>query len=173
MNHKIFLVSAFLLLLSFAAEAQIGRLKGVEGVEVIAGISELGYFINPNYSYNLSNSFVVKAGPFYERGNYYDVNFSSIGADAKANWHFWNMKQILYFSLQGGVTGSYDFISNFHIENPESSKGLKYGLFGGWEAEFHKLRKVVIVVNGNQRVLFGTDFGMFRYQIGVGLRYIL
>lgn len=150
------------------AKASTRHVKGMQGVELGVGVSDIGVFAAGYYSRILKREWYGKIGGSFEvetddRFENRTISFDVVGARTLI------LKKAFFFSLMAGPTLVGESIKGFEVEKDIASFG--FGLMGGIEAEFYINSRIVLVSNGYMRYVFNSDLGKTRLYAGVGLKY--
>jgi|GEM_PF-2888292 hypothetical protein len=172
----------FITVLSFCATtlfAQgIRHVHGVKSFELGAGTSQVAKMFYGSYVNYFTSKLYLKGSLFYSMGEDKDLKFTAVGVDAGLNRTIFDLGEIFYFNLGGGLTFSVDqlnpAIKVYDEEGNVTENNYntpKFGLFGNIETETFIHDKIVLIVGVNQKWLFGEEFGKTRWFATAGLRY--
>ena len=178
-----FLVTLLSVLLAGRAEAQ-RCLPKMRGIELKAGLNGAdGYvlgatlssyarggnkwvygveYLQTNHDYR---STTIPAAQFTAEGGFY-YNFLS------------DAKKVVFLYAGASALAGYETVNWGESRLPDGSllTDGDHFIYGGaltLELSAYLTDKVVLLVNGRQRMLFGGDCGRFHSQIGVGVRFMI
>jgi hypothetical protein len=157
---------------------QIRHVKGIQSLELGAGVSGRGNHYYGSYIRYSSNKMYWKCGGYYETGNLHGQGYSSLGIDGAIAYTLVNFREAVYINALAGITGSIDWLNPGLLTYDEIGnasrkdyKTVKIGAFGGVEAEVFLSDKLVIMLGWNERFLLKQIFGNNRWYGYGGLRY--
>ncbi len=146
------------------------HVKGIQGMEFSAGISDLGWAGCIYYTNCFSNRWYGKTGLTYEFIN--DPRFKSwaLTADIAAARTLISRRSIFINVIAGGSAVIHESVEGFVIENKIQPVG--YGLMCGGEIEYFLSNRFVLIGDGILRYIFNSDIGKQRFYGTIGLKYI-
>jgi hypothetical protein len=160
------------------ADAQIRHVKGIQSVELGAGVSGWGNHYYGSYVRYSSNKSYWKYSAYYETGELHGQGYNSMGLDGAIAYTLFNWREAVYINALGGITCSLDWLNPSLLTYDEvgntSRKDystLKVGAFGGIETEVFLSDKFVITLGWNERLLLKEAFGRNRWYGSGGIRY--
>ena len=108
---------------------------------------------------------IFPAAQFTAEGGYY-YNFLS------------DAKKVVFFYAGASALAGYETVNWGESLLPDGSRltdedNFIYGGALTLELSAYVTDKIVLLVNGRQRVLFGGDCGKFHTQVGVGIRFMI
>ena len=179
----LFIVTLLSVLLAGRAEAQRCMPK-MRGIELKAGLNGAdGYvlgatlssyakggnkwvygveYLQTNHDYR---STTIPAAQFTAEGGFY-YNFLS------------DAKKVVFLYAGASALAGYETVNWGESLLPDGSRltdedNFIYGGALTLELSAYVTDKIVLLVNGRQRVLFGGDCGKFHTQVGVGIRFMI
>ncbi|PYF68435.1 conjugal transfer protein TraO [Pedobacter nutrimenti] len=170
---------AFLLIVSITVKGQFGGKTGLGSVWHYPGQIglELGIKRSPiGWSYGVSGSQYIQSNTylkgtlFYDDGNFRRVSQQSVGLTAMYFYSPYSLQETVFFNIGAGVTGNYDRISRFW---PKTTGAFNYGAVVGLEVEAAVADYLMITGSGTQRFLFKEAYGNKRFEIGIGVKYLI
>ena len=172
MKNKCILSFFLLSAVAFSGFAQIRHVKGIQSIDVMAGISGYGQVYQLGYVKYFSSKFYGKLNAFYEMGEYADIGYTSMGIDIVPTYTFLKAGEGIYINGLTGLTFSLDQLTQ-GAEEINVKNTFKYGAMVGAEVEFFITDKIVFLLNGNQRFLLQQNFGNTRFFASAGFRFNL
>ena len=155
------------------ANAQI-HIKGIQGVQLDAGINGMNAGINVNLGYvrffHPKWHYGVLAG--YDQSVENDITYKAYSLKPRLYYAAYSFAEKLFVNA---LAGSFLSHEQFAFENPEegvSPSPLAYGVEGGVQLEYYLSSNVSLILEGTQGLNFGKAKGG-RYQINFGMRYFL
>lgn len=176
---KKLLIITFLVIAAVSSKAQFGGKTGMGsvwhypgqiGVELGIKRSPIGWLYAVSGSQYLQSNSYVKASIFYDQGNFERVKYQSTGISAIYFYSPYSIQETVFFNIGLGVTGNHDKVSNFY-QKPVT--GFNYGLIGGVEVEASIADYLMIIGSGTQRYLKKDAYGRSRFEIGLGIKYLI
>ena len=156
--------------ISLSASAQFRHIKGVNSVDVGAGMSKCGLHYHASYVKYFSPRLYGKLTGFYEIGEDAGLKFTSVGGDVSAAYNVLKVGEGIYINGIGGVTMAMDKITE-GAETFDVNQKFKYGFLFGGEVEFFLSDKIVLVIGADQRIMLASEFGNYRAYYRGGLRF--
>lgn len=143
------------------------RIKGIQGVELTGGLSDLGFSTSAGYVYYLANRWHTRVSLAYEvdRDNRFDNRTWSLDLIGASNLL---ILQRFFVNLLLGPTIVREDIRDFKTE--EGFKHLVLGITTGIEGEYYLRNNVALVANGLLRNLLNSDLGESRYYANLGIK---
>ena len=145
--------------------------KGNSGVHATFHLSEFGKAFSVGYTNYYKEKFVFKVKFNYESGIIGLTNYDSFKFFPTLIYTPFNYNNKLFLNLNGGILVGLEKQLALS-ENPEHTN-LIYGGIVGAELEGFIINNVAVFGNYHQMYQIGSDFGKFRYQYGIGLRYYI
>lgn len=138
-------------------------------VELNAGLTQHGYYMNTGYSRYITSNSYVKVNGFWENGEVKEIDIRNFGLDVIYNHTVLKISNTLFFNIGGGVTFGYDQILSKEILNLDDE--LNFGGLLNAEGEIFFSNNIALIIQANQRFLAKTDFGRQRWFTGIGVKY--
>lgn len=169
----------FLLSLCNSSNAQFGGQTGMGsvwhypgqiGVEIGIKRSPIGWNYSAGGSQYLSSNSYLKGTAFFDDGYFERVKLQSFGVNAMYFYSPYSIAETVFFNVGAGLTGNYDLVKNYW---PNTNKKLNYGIVGGIEIEAAIADYLMVTGTGLQRYLKNDSFGRGRYEIGLGIKYLI
>ena len=144
-------------------------LPGMRGIQLTGGLSDNMRWKNGDgFSYHAGiavSTCLYPASQFTGEGGYY-LNFLS------------DRKKTFFAALGLSALAGYETVNWGESLLTDGSRLTEEDnfIYGGaltLELSAYVTDKIVLLVNGRQRVLFGGDCGKFHTQVGVGIRFII
>lgn len=188
-----YIVGVVILCLSFIGQAQAQRyLPGMRGVQFTGGLSDNMQFKNGDgfgfhagialatYTKN-ANRWVIGAEYLEKRFDYKNNLYPVAQITGEGGYYMMFLsdpKKIFFTSLGISALAGYESVNWGNRMLPDGSMLLDEDnfIYGGaltLELESYVSDRVVLLINARQRVLFGGDCGLFRTQIGLGVKFIM
>ena len=170
MRNKLTFIFAILIFVTTSSVAQFRHIKGVNSVDVGAGMSKYGLHYHASYVKYFSPRLYGKLTGFYELGEDSGLKFTSIGSDVSAAYNVFKVGEGIYINGIGGITMAMDKITE-GAETFDVNQKFKYGFLFGGEVEFFLSDKIVFVIGADQRIMLSSEFGNYRAYYRGGLRF--
>ena len=150
---------------------QVRHIKGMKGVEINLGATGQAPFFAAGYSQYLDRIAYIKGSLGYERGTASNSDFSTYFIDAAMHYTFYSVNPNFFLNAVGGLSGMHEEIEKKEITIDQS--GSSIGVLIGFEMELYIDERWVVLLNGNQRHYFSSNFGKNRWLVGAGIKRIL
>lgn len=182
-GKAVFLAMLLSVLLAGRAEAQ-RCLPKMRGIEMKAGMTGLdGYWLGASLSSYAGggNKWVYGAEYLQTNHPYRSVNVPVAQFTAEGGYYYnflSDAKKTVFLYAGASALAGYETVNWGESRLPDGSlltDGDNF-IYGGaltLELSAYVTDKVVLLVNGRQRMLFGGDCGRFHSQIGVGVRFMI
>lgn len=187
------LLMAVILCFAFTGQAQAQRyLPGQRGIELRAGLSEnfklshqsgQGYYVGVALStYNKKGNRWVFGGEYLQKMYDYKnllIPVSQITAEGGLYYKLLSdPSKTLFFSLGGSVLAGYETRNRGKtlLFDGATITGKDRFVYGGaltFEIETFITDRIIFLLNARERILWGSSVGNFRFQAGIGLRFII
>lgn len=192
MNMRKYMIALAASLALFTGRANAQRcLPGMQGIEVKAAMTD-GFRMGGNdggHSFGALLSTYTKNGNKWSLGGEYllknspynDVKIPVAQFTAEGGYHFKvlsDARKIVFLYAGVSALAGYETVNWGEPMMPDGSR-LTDGdnfIYGGaltLELSAYLTDKIVLLVNGRQRMLFGGDCGKFHSQVGVGIRLMI
>ena len=145
------------------------HVKGIQGVEVCAGISDLGVSGSLYYSLCFTHKWFGKTGITYEFKNDSRFKTTALTGDILCARTMIFKKQLFTSVLAGGSVVISETLKGIKTEHDLSTTGI--GFAGGIELEYFLLHRFSLVADGLTRYIINSDIGHERYYLEAGLKY--
>jgi len=169
-----------ILLLTASVSFSQRHLKNEKGLGIDGGITDLGWYVAPTFSYQVSNRIYLKSELMYESAEM-DVNsvstkFNSFYLNVGAYYNLFHFKEFFFFNLGAGLQGTYADTKNIRAStggenSPVNEIELDGGLYGGVEGEFYLTDRCVFLLNFKQAYQPTGNFGNWIPFTGGGFKY--
>jgi len=157
-----------------AQRASIRHVEGIRSVDVSYGITKYGSLFSTGFVMYFSNKLYGKGQVFYWSGENKGVKLSSIGVDVYGAYSPFNIRETVFFNLNGGLTVANDAPIGKIEGNLQLPNQLKFGLLGGMDMEVFITDRFVTVFTFNEKFLSKKEnYGQSRYFAQISLRYNL
>ena len=185
-------MTLFALCLTFNQAHAQRYLPGMKALQVTAGMADgvhwndntdFAYHIGVAYSvYTKNANRWVFGGEYLEkRYNYKDIKIPVQQFTAEGGYYlnFLSDRKKTFFAALGlSALAGYETVNWGESLLPDGSRltdedNFIYGGALTLELSAYVTDKIVLLVNGRQRVLFGGDCGKFHTQVGVGIRFMI
>ena len=191
MKKHIFIMMLFALCLtSFQAHAQ-RYLPGMKGLQVTVGTDGVHWNANTDFAYHIgaaysvytknANRWVIGGEYLHKKYDYKDMRIPVEQFTAEGGYYlnFLSDRKKTFFAALGlSALAGYETVNWGESLLPDGSRltdedNFIYGGALTLELSAYVTDKIVLLVNGRQRVLFGGDCGKFHTQVGVGIRFMI
>lgn len=160
-------------IMTFTVNAQ-RHIKGVKGIDALAGATGKGVYGEAAYNYFLSNKVYLNFSGRFEYAKIQDVGLQSYSINPSVNYTIYSPAKWLFFSLKGGASGYWEQIDSDIPDNYEvkanSTSTFNYGVFAGVESELFFSNRVSWIINFRQNYNFARSGSKVFYG-GTGLRF--
>ena len=192
MKRSLIIMTLFALCLTFNQAHAQRYLPGMKALQVTAGMADgvhwndntdFAYHIGVAYSvYTKNANRWVFGGEYLEkRYNYKDIKIPVQQFTAEGGYYlnFLSDRKKTFFAALGlSALAGYETVNWGESLLPDGSRltdedNFIYGGALTLELSAYVTDKIVLLVNGRQRVLFGGDCGKFHTQVGVGIRFMI
>ena len=192
MKRSLIIMTLFALCLTFNQAHAQRYLPGMKALQVTAGMADgvhwndntdFAYHIGVAYSvYTKNANRWVFGGEYLEkRYNYKDIKIPVQQFTAEGGYYlnFLSDRKKTFFAALGlSALAGYETVNWGESLLPDGSRltdedNFIYGGALTLELSAYLTDKIVLLVNGRQRVLFGGDCGKFHTQVGVGIRFMI
>ncbi len=160
--------------------AQIRHVKGIKAVDLTYGYSPVTRNYTASYVAYLSNDVYLKSGLFYLQGQDKGLNFISVGLEVAYNYNLFTINEFIFFNGRGGLAFSNDRFSPALVQfdgagniSESAHSAFKVGVLLGIETEIFITDKFVLLLGGDQRLMFGDKWGSNRFFLFSGIRFNL
>ena len=188
MKKYMFIVVAAMLVL-FGGQANAQRcLPGMRGIELRGGFTD-GFGKPVDFYTGIAmstytkhaNRWVVGAEYLEKRYGYRDCLYPASQFTGEGGYYlnFLSDRKKMFFAALGlSALAGYETVNWGESLLPDGSRltdedNFIYGGALTLELSAYVTDKIVLLVNGRQRVLFGGDCGKFHTQVGVGIRFMI
>ena len=188
MKKYMFIVVAAMLVL-FGGQANAQRcLPGMRGIELRGGFTD-GFGKPVDFYTGIAmstytkhaNRWVVGAEYLEKRYGYRDCLYPASQLTGEGGYYlnFLSDRKKTFFAALGlSALAGYETVNWGESLLPDGSRltdedNFIYGGALTLELSAYMTDKIVLLVNGRQRVLFGGDCGKFHTQVGVGIRFMI
>ena len=188
MKKYMFIIVAAMLVL-FGGQANAQRcLPGMRGIELRGGFTD-GFGKPVDFYTGIAmstytkhaNRWVVGAEYLEKRYGYRDCLYPASQFTGEGGYYlnFLSDRKKMFFAALGlSALAGYETVNWGESLLPDGSRltdedNFIYGGALTLELSAYVTDKIVLLVNGRQRVLFGGDCGKFHTQVGVGIRFMI
>ena len=192
MKRYVYITLALLALMAGQAHAQ-RCLPGMKGVRLTAEMAD-GFYCGANrhdagYAFSLAVSTYTKKGNQWVFGGetlrrnlpYRNTHIPTAQYTGEGGYYlnFLSDRKKTFFAALGlSALAGYETVNWGESLLPDGSRltdedNFIYGGALTLELSAYVTDKIVLLVNGRQRVLFGGDCGKFHTQVGVGIRFMI
>lgn len=191
---RLYLLMVIVLCLVFTDQAHAQRqLPGMRGIQITSGMvdgfyssntkSETGYYLGVAIAtYAKKGNKWVFGAEFMERYYpYKEIRLPLTQFTAEGGYYYKFLSDpsnTVFFSLGGSALAGYE-TSNWGVKTLYDGSTLKHKdafIYGGaitLEIETYITDRVVMLVTGGERILWGNSTGHFHTQFGVGMKFII
>ncbi len=168
-------------------------LPGMQGIQVSGGMvdgvyssstkSETGYYVGLSMATYAKHSNKWVFGAEYMQRYYpYKETRIPVAQFTAEGGYYMNIisdpSKIFFISLGGSAMGGYETVNwgdklLFDGSTLQSRDRFVYGGAITLEIETYLSDRVVLLLTGRERILFGSDVSKFHTQFGIGLRFII
>jgi hypothetical protein len=148
----------------------VWHFPGQYGVEGDIGRTPLGFVYRASFAQYTQSDSYYKASLSYEAGNFNQVNFNTYGASLIYFYSPYSIQQTVFFNVGIGAVVDYDKVTNFW---PAQKSQLNPGGIGGVEVEAAVSDYMMLTGSALQRVLYNNDLGGRRFEIELGIKYLI
>jgi len=145
------------------------HVKGIQGIELGGGISDLGAAGLVYYSKYFSHKWYGKIGFIYEINNDPRFKTKTLTADITAARTVMFKRNFFLSALAGGSVVINETLDGIDSDNSLNTTGV--GIMGGAEIEYYLSNRFVIVIDGIVRYIFNSDIGKERFYGTIGLKF--
>lgn len=187
------LLMAIILCLAFTGQAQAQRyLPGQRGIEFRAGLSEnfklshqsgQGYYAGVALStYNKKGNRWVFGGEYLQKMYGYKSLLIPVSQITAEGGFYCKLlsdpSKTLFFSIGGSALAGYETRNwgKALLFDGASITGKDSFVYGGaitFEIETFISDRIIFLLNARERILWGSSVGNFRFQAGIGLKFII
>jgi hypothetical protein len=165
--------SFFFLALPGALAAQTSRLKGAKFAQLGTGFRGAGPLVSGYAGNTFSSNVKGMVGAGFGLSRQADIRYKFLFVDGLAGITLYSFNRTVFINGQAGVSFNADIKNKFESRSYQKDFSLNYGALGGIEMEFYASRNLLFVLSGHQRYYVKRDFGHWRYQVGIALRFTL
>ena len=192
MKRLLFIILLFGVCLTFNRAHAQRCLPGMRGIQLTGGLSDnmrwkngdgFGYHAGIAVSTYTKNAhhWVVGAEYLEKRYGYRDCLYPASQFTGEGGYYlnFLSDRKKTFFAALGlAALAGYETVNWGESLLPDGSRltdedNFIYGGALTLELSAYVTDKIVLLVNGRQRVLFGGDCGKFHTQVGVGIRFMI
>ena len=194
MKRTVFILIGMALCLVLADKVQAQRcLPGMKGLRLTAGMAdgfhsasrrnELGYHFGLSIdSYTKGCSRWVFGAEYLQKYHPYKDTRLPVSQFTAEGGYYYNFlsdaNKVFLCYVGGSAMAGYETVNWGESLLPDGSRltdedNFIYGGALTLELSAYVTDKIVLLVNGRQRVLFGGDCGKFHTQVGVGIRFMI
>ena len=145
------------------------HVKGIQGIELAGGISDLGTAGSVYYSKYFSQKWYGKIGFIYEIKNDPRFKTKTLTADITGARTVIFKRNFFLSGLAGGSVVINETLDGIDSDNSLNTTGV--GIMGGAEIEYYLSNRFVIVIDGIVRYIFNSDIGKERFYGTAGLKF--
>ena len=143
------------------------RINGVQGIEVMGGLSDLGYIGSVGYGRFFAKGWYAKAVLTYERDSDDRFDNTTLSVDLLASRNLLPLRRV-FFNLLLGSTVAIENLDGFRSEKRLNQTSV--GAATGLEVEYYLFNNVAMITQGITRTLFSSNTGKSRYYAALGVR---
>lgn len=188
----LFFAAALCFVLTDGAQAQ-RALPGMRGIQVTGGMAdgvyssgnhnETGYYFGAGmatYAKN-ANKWVFGAEYLYRNYPYKDGRIPVAQFTAEGGYHYKflsDASKTFFMYLGGDAMAGYETVNwgDKLLYDGATIQNKDHFIYGGaiiLEMETYVSDRVVLVLTGRERILWGTSTGHFHFQFGLGVRFLI
>jgi hypothetical protein len=143
------------------------HVKGMQAVEIVGGISDLGTAGSVFYSVNLSTKWYGKAGITYEVKKLNRYKAAAITADLCLARTMIFKRNFFLSLLAGGSLVIDESLTG--LDNNEGK--MPYGFMSGIEMEYYLFNHLAIISSSVVRFIINSELGRERFYLQAGLKF--
>lgn len=166
----------FALLLSMLIFSSYGQrqLKGMKGIYLQGGISQLGTFGKLGTTFITGGKTFATGDFMVETGTVRSFKFQTYNLTGTFYYTPLKLKDRFFVSPGAGITASVSSVKAVEISEsgtPSDLTQYNYGILGSLQLDYYLSNKLVLMGNADQRYYISNKFGTMAWFAGAGLKY--
>jgi len=167
MKNTLLIIVSLIALQGFSQSLRHG--KGNSGIHATFHLSEFGKAFSLGYTNYFQEKLVFNGKFNFEYGTIGLTNYESYKLIPSLVYTPFHYQNKVFLNLNGGIIVGLE--KQLALEEIGENTNLIYGGIVGAEIEGFIVNNIAVFGNFHQMFQAGSDFGKWRYQYGIGLRY--